>query len=67
MSDPLFTPRQAAEFLGYSKPILDHWRIEGRGPAFYKMPSRGKNGRVMYRRSDLEAFLNECRIDPTEA
>ena len=40
---------------------LAHWRSEGRGPAFIKIGRR-----VAYRGSDLNAWLDDRRIRPTD-
>jgi hypothetical protein len=48
----LLTTREAAELLRRKKSCLESWRCRGGGPAFIKI-GRG----VLYRESDLEAFL----------
>lgn len=40
---------------------LAHWRCEGRGPAYIKM-----NGRVAYRGSDLNEWLEARTVRPTD-
>ena len=40
---------------------LAHWRSEGRGPAFIKIGSR-----VAYAGCDLNAWLADRRIEPTD-
>jgi excisionase family DNA binding protein len=50
----LFTPKQAAEFLGVPEGTLAQWRSQRRGPAFIKLEGR----LVRYRVSDLEAYLS---------
>lgn len=55
--DPLFTRKQAARYLGdYSPQTLEVWASRQRGPAFIKF---GPNGRVRYRKSALDAYLNQ--------
>lgn len=48
--------REAAEMLGFSPMTLAVWRCKGRGPKWHKI-----GGRVKYRLSDIENFLNECK------
>lgn len=45
--------RQAAEFLQVKETTMEQWRWNGKGPKFCKI-----NRSVIYRRSDLEAFVN---------
>lgn len=48
----------AAEFIGVAPKTLRDWRSNGRGPAFVQY---GECGRVMYRRKDLDAFMERNR------
>ena len=48
----IFKTREAAEYLGLSKPTLERYRLTGDGPPFCKL---GKS--VRYRRVDLDAWL----------
>jgi predicted DNA-binding transcriptional regulator AlpA len=56
--DSLLDTAQAAEFLQYSKSALEYWRCQGTGPRFYKTA-----GRVRYRKSDLEAWLEAGLVE----
>ena len=56
--DPLFDTAQAAAFLKYSKSALEYWRCQGTGPRFYKTA-----GRVRYRMSDLDAWLEAGLVE----
>lgn len=56
--DPFLDTAQAAEFLHYSKSALEYWRCQGTGPRFYKTA-----GRVRYRQSDLEAWLESGLVE----
>jgi len=56
--DPPFDTAQAAEFLKYSKSALEYWRCQGTGPCFYKTA-----GRVRYRKSDLDAWLDAGLVE----
>lgn len=44
-----------------SRDKLAQWRHKGRGPAFYKLGRK-----IVYRGSDLNAWADATRIDPTE-
>ncbi len=58
----LETPR-AADYLGLSPTTLETWRVHGKGPRFLKLGRR-----VLYRVSDLDAYLDSCvRGSTTEA
>lgn len=56
MSD-LSVSKEAAVYLRVSEDTLRRWRSKGLGPRYIKI-----NGRIPYRRRDLERFLdlNEC-------
>jgi excisionase family DNA binding protein len=60
--DPLFSVKQAADYLGVSVSSLDRWRCYGTGPRFVKVGRKV----VRYRRSALDAFLQErtCTSEP---
>lgn len=49
----------AAFYLGVASGTLRNMRSQGRGPVFYRV---GK--RIVYRRADLDAFLDRCRVEP---
>ncbi|MFI8303686.1 helix-turn-helix transcriptional regulator [Streptomyces sp. NPDC085927] len=55
--DGLLTPRQVHEDYGFSPQTLANWRWSGIGPDYIKT-SPGRSGRVKYRRSAIEAWLN---------
>ena len=46
------TTPEAADYLRLKAQTLEKWRLTGRGPKFAKMGTR-----VVYRRSDLDAWL----------
>lgn len=58
----LFTEKQAAEYLGLAVATLQQRRHKGRMPRYFKI---GKT--VRYSIEDLDAFLESCRVEPTEA
>jgi excisionase family DNA binding protein len=57
-SEGLLSPQQVAEFLGVSVTTIYQWRYRSEGPAGFKL-----GGRVRYRRSDLEAWLQRHADD----
>lgn len=52
----LVTGPRAAEILGIRPQTLRAWRMTGRGPKYIRYG--GKTGRIVYRLSDLEAWLD---------
>lgn len=52
-TDPLFTPLEAAAYIGVTENTLSVWRCVGR----YTIPFIKVGKLVRYRRSDLEAWL----------
>jgi len=52
-----FTSPEAAALLRVSRRTLERMRVEGTGPRFLKV-GPGKRSRVLYRQSDLLAWLN---------
>lgn len=51
----LLTPKQAADYLGFTLAALAAWRSRGGGPRFVKI-----NGRVCrYRQEDLDSWIAE--------
>lgn len=56
--DPFLDTAQAAEHLNYSKSALEYWRCRGIGSRFYKTA-----GRVRYRKSDLDAWMNAGLVE----
>jgi hypothetical protein len=55
--DELLTRPEAAGELRLTIKTMDNWRSAGRGPAFLKL-----GGRVLYPRSELEAFKRASRV-----
>ena len=52
------TTREASAFLRISKPTLERWRMEGRGPRYAKIGHR-----VLYPRVELDRFLQEHIVE----
>lgn len=57
MTDELLTPKQVHADYGFSPQTLANWRWMGLGPAFIKT-TPGKGGRIKYRRSAIEQWLD---------
>lgn len=53
-SDPLFTPKEAADYIGVSVDTLSVWRCVGR----YNIQFVKVGRLVKYRKSALDAFLD---------
>lgn len=56
ISNELWTREEAARFLKVSPKCLANWGTLGVGPKFRKL-SKGRSGRVLYRASDVTAWL----------
>ena len=56
----LLTTREAASYLRLAITTLEHWRLEGRGPAFCKIGRQ-----VRYRRADVDQWLTEMNESAT--
>lgn len=58
----LLNTKEVAAMTGISKPQLDLWRVQGKGPRYLKI------GRlVRYARDDLMAWLDAHRVNIGEA
>lgn len=60
----LLTTVEAAEYLGLSPRTLEDMRVTGKGPRYYKL-GPGKRSKVVYRREDLEGWVNQFGYGPT--
>jgi excisionase family DNA binding protein len=58
-SDPIRTPREAAEQLGVKVQTLAKWRTTKR----YELPYHKVGGAIRYRQSDLDRFVNKQRCE----
>ncbi|MCX5586031.1 helix-turn-helix transcriptional regulator [Streptomyces erythrochromogenes] len=56
MTDELLTPRQVHADYGFSPQTLANWRWMAMGPDYIKT-TPGKGGRIKYKRSTIEAWL----------
>lgn len=52
------TPEQAADLLSVHPETMKKWRLEGGGPAFFRLSAH----RVLYARSDIDCWLADRRV-----
>lgn len=52
----------AAAYLGLSASTLEKMRHLGRGPRYLKV-----GGRIFYRRTDLDAYINAAVVETTDS
>ncbi|GAA2346774.1 helix-turn-helix domain-containing protein [Streptomyces kunmingensis] len=57
MAEQLMTPRQVQAEYGIAPQTLANYRWQGLGPAYVKT-TPGKSGRIKYRRSAVESWLD---------
>lgn len=55
--DGLLSPKQVRAEYGFSEQALAKWRWTDTGPAYIKL-SEGRGGRIRYKRSAIESWLN---------
>lgn len=58
------TTIEVAGMLRISRRTLERMRVEGTGPRYLKV-GPGKRSRVLYRQSDVEAWLNRFHFGST--
>ena len=58
------TTIEVAEVLRISRRTLERMRVEGTGPRYLKV-GPGKRSRVLYRQSEVEAWLNRFDFGST--
>ena len=56
----LYRPNMAANYTGYSRQTMAQWRYLGKGPKYLKPTPRT----IIYRKSDLDAWLAASVVDP---
>ena len=61
-ANTLLSEAEAAKRLAVKPVTLLKWRYRRRGPAYIK--TQGKL--IRYRLADIDAFIETCRIDPTQ-
>ncbi|WP_432090389.1 helix-turn-helix transcriptional regulator [Streptomyces sp. NRRL F-5630] len=57
MADELLSPKQVRASYGFREQTLAQWRWMGQGPDYIKT-SPGRSGRIKYKRSAIEAWLD---------
>jgi predicted DNA-binding transcriptional regulator AlpA len=62
----LLTPAEVEIVYGLKPNTLRQWRYEGHGPRYVKT-APGRSGLVMYRRTDIDAWLDACTVQPAAA
>lgn len=63
-SDTYLTTAEAAQLVRLSPRTLERLRLQGSGPRYLKAGS-GKKARVLYRRTDLVAWLEQGEFKST--
>lgn len=53
----LLTNDEAAAYLRAAPATVNYWRATGQGPRYSKLGRR-----IVYTRSDLDAFVQACRV-----
>lgn len=61
LSDDLLNCIETARTLRLSLSTLERMRLDGSGPPYIKLGAGKKRARVVYRRSDIDAWLLSCR------
>lgn len=61
--DNILTTEGAAKYLHLNKNTLEHFRVAGSGP-LYCQPG-GKGAKVLYRRADLDAWIERRIVSST--
>lgn len=59
--DALYRPEMAAIYTGYSRQTMAQWRYLGKGPKYLRPTPRT----IIYRKSDLDAWLAASVVDPS--
>ena len=63
MSEVLMTSAQVAEYLQMSLRTVEDWRLKSKGPKFIRLSQH----RIRYRRSDVDAWLDNLQASSKEA
>lgn len=61
MTEELLTPKQVAAEYPFTTNQLATWRWMGLGPSYIKL-SPGRGGRIKYKRSAIDAWLDSCTV-----
>jgi len=57
------TTEEAAQYLSVTRRTLERWRSQRVGPRFLK-PRGGRTNRCLYRREDLDSWLESHAVEP---
>lgn len=60
-TDELLSPKQVQTEYGFSPQTLANWRWMGLGPSYVKT-TPGRSGRIKYRRSVIEKYLDAMTV-----
>lgn len=66
MADQLLSPKEVAPMLRVTQQALASWRWMGTGPDYIKT-SPGRSGRIRYKLSAIEKWLNEHTVSGGQA
>ncbi|SCZ49523.1 hypothetical protein SAMN04488118_10196 [Epibacterium ulvae] len=58
------TTKELPEITGFSASFFEKGRFLGYGPRFMRFKSSGRTGKVLYRRVDVERWMNDMICDP---
>ncbi len=59
VNEELYDPKTTAQYIKLAPSTLANWRCAGRGPKYIKL-----GGRVLYRKSAVDAYLDACVREP---
>jgi excisionase family DNA binding protein len=60
--EELISPKELSKLLKVSKP-WPYIMVERGLLPYYKMGEKGKRGIIRFRMSDIETYLNRCRVE----
>ncbi|PWS43886.1 DNA-binding protein [Streptomyces sp. ZEA17I] len=60
--DELMSPKEVQAEYGFTAQTLANYRWQGLGPAYIKV-GPGRSGRIKYRRSSVERWLNDQTVE----
>lgn len=60
----LLTTKEVAALTGFSTSYFEKARIYDYGPAFLRVQSLGKTGKILYRRAAVESWLSAQECSP---
>lgn len=63
-SKELLTTKEVATLTGFSTSYFEKGRNRAYGPKFLRISGAGRNGKILYRRADVESWLASQECDP---